>query len=71
MAKSFSKNNIISVIKERNNLVGITEGGDEKHLGGTGGTITNIINSGNHAIIIHDNGSKIMFRFTDQSMRQI
>lgn len=71
MAKSFSNDKIIAVIQEGNGLAMVTAGGDEKHLGGHGGNIKTVINSSDHAIIIHNDGCKIMFRFADQSMRQI
>ena len=73
MAKSFSKSNIIACKKASTgtNLIGVTEGGGERNLGGYGSPIASIVNTGDHAIIILENGGEYMYTFATGSDRKI
>ena len=70
----FSRNKIIAVelsSGSSSNLVGMTERGDTRHLGGVGGSVTSIVNSGSHAIITAESGSRVLFNYKTESFRGI
>jgi hypothetical protein len=69
---SFSKDKIVSVYAENDNLYGIKENGSKRHMGGIGGSgIRDVSTSNGHAIVTDGNGNRTMINLSTMERRTV